>query len=124
MKIDGKLHSALMLRANSILEVVIAMSLIATAITLSTTIYINTIQSNQSLAEINEIGLVKSKLINQLINNDLKWSNEIDYNKVKLIIAVENTGNYQHTFYQLSNNKGVSRWVIENYSANESLEYE
>jgi hypothetical protein len=104
------------LPANSILEVVIAMSLIASAIALTTTVYVNTNQSKPSLQEISEEGLIKTQLIGYLINQNNEFIEE-DYHTVNLSIEKDKIGQGNtKKHYLLSNSRGVKIWQIENYS--------
>ena len=109
-------HRSNYLSANSILEVIIAMSLIASAIVLATTVYVNTNQSQQSLMEINEEGLIKTQIISHLINPENEFIEE-DYQSVKLTIEEENRSQGKNKRqYILTNSRGVRIWQIENYS--------
>lgn len=107
------------LPANSILEVIIAMSLIASAIVLATTVYVNTNQSQQSLKEISEEGLIKTQIISYLINPENEFV-EDDYQSVKLTIEEENRNQRNNKAqYILTNSRGVKIWQVENYSEEE-----
>jgi hypothetical protein len=88
------------LKASSIIEVVIAMTIIAVMVAIGSMIFVNINQSNSTLKEINEEGEVLTEFINQRLILGKEVEAE-DFNSSKLIISKTENEESQSLIYQL-----------------------
>lgn len=108
------------IQASSIVEVVIAISLIATSVAIGTMIYVNTLQSQQTLQEIREEGEQKAEILGKLLqslyengNVDMEEGTEPVY--LKREVEELETGQV----VLLKNAKGNEIWSLRKYDVQE-----
>lgn len=108
------------IQASSIIEVVIAISLIAGSVAIGTMIYVNTLQSQQTLQEIREEGEQKTELLGKLLQS-LYENEEVDLEEgtepVYLKKEMEETEASQVIL--LENTKGNEIWSLRKYDVQE-----
>lgn len=108
------------IQASSIIEVVIAISLIAGSVAIGTMIYVNTLQSQQTLQEIREEGEQKTELLGKLLQS-LYENEEVDLEEgtepVYLKKEMEETEVGQVIL--LKNTKGNEIWSLRKYDVQE-----
>lgn len=108
------------IQASSIIEVVIAISLIAGSVAIGTMIYVNTLQSQQTLQEIREEGEQKTELLGKLLQS-LYENEEVDLEEgtepVYLKKEMEETETGQVIL--LKNTKGNEIWSLRKYDVQE-----
>ncbi len=100
------------LKASSIIEVVMAMTIIAIVVAIGAIMYVNINQSNSSLKEINEEGEALTDFINQrLILNETVEEKEFSISK----LTVEESENreFSSLIYQLRGRKNNVLWQFE-----------
>ena len=100
------------LKASSIIEVVIAMTIIAIVVAIGSMTFVNINQSNSTLNEINEEGEVLTTFINQrlLLENELE--NE-DFTSSQLVISNSENDQFQSILYKLSGRNNNTLWQFE-----------
>src|SRR5690554_241644 len=100
------------LKASSIIEVVMAMTIIAIVVAIGAIMYVNINQSNSSLKEINEEGEALTDFINQrLILNETVEEKEFSISK----LTVEESENreFSSLIYQLRGRNNNVLWQFE-----------
>lgn len=100
------------LKASSIIEVVIAMTIIAIVVAIGSMTYVNINQSNSTLKEINEEGEALSKFINQrlVLGNEIENEN---FTSTKLIVSKSETEQFQSIIYKLTGRNDNILWQFE-----------
>jgi hypothetical protein len=104
------------LPAASLVEAIIALTLIATAITLGTTIYVNTFQADRSLVEIAEEGAVKTRILSSFFDENEKMDELIeDSDSQTTQLRFEE--NLNEEIITLHRAKGSLIWSITRYKS-------
>lgn len=103
-------------RASSVIEVVIAMTIIAVLITLSGRLYVSLNNSTKTLQEINDQGLSMTKFINQIfiLEEEIRIEEELQFSEMTIKEIKESDWNKQLIeVYSIRNKK---LWQIELYT--------
>lgn len=100
------------LKANSIIEVVIAMTIIAIVVAIGSMTYVNVNQSNSTLKEINDQGKVLTKFINQRLVLGNEVENE-DFSSSQLMISDSKNESFQSIIYKLKGRNDNILWQFE-----------
>jgi type II secretory pathway component PulJ len=100
------------LKASSIIEVVIAMTIIAIVVAIGSMTYVNINQSNSTLKEINEEGEVLSRFINQrlVLGNEIESE---DFTSSELTFSNSENESFQSIIYKLTGRNKNTLWQFE-----------
>lgn len=100
------------LGASSIIEVVIAMTIIAVVVAIGSMVYVNVNQSNSSLQEINEEGEILTDFINKRLILKKNYD-ERDLSGTQLIISESESETNYSTIYHLKGRNENTLWKFE-----------
>lgn len=104
------------LPAASLVEAIIALTLIATAVALGTTIYVNTFQADRSLIEIAEEGAVKTRILSSFFDENVKMNELVEDSDTQTTqLRLEESQNEEKVTLHRANGNLI--WSITRYKS-------